>query len=67
MRLSPPPVGLQDKLGFPRVCDLFSCLKLDGDNQKWLHHAPIQVRASAIYETGNLNSNVLVEKGILFL
>lgn len=37
-------VILQDRLGLPRVCDLFSCLKLDGDNQKWLHHTPLQVR-----------------------
>ncbi|XP_060781548.1 nuclear receptor coactivator 4 isoform X2 [Neoarius graeffei] len=33
----------QDRLGLPRVCDLFSCLKLDGDKEKWLHHTPIQV------------------------
>ncbi|KAK3573731.1 hypothetical protein QTP86_032093 [Hemibagrus guttatus] len=29
--------NIQDRLGLPRVCDLFSCLKLDGDKEKWLH------------------------------
>ncbi|XP_036429669.1 nuclear receptor coactivator 4 isoform X3 [Colossoma macropomum] len=33
----------QDRLGFPAVCDLFSCLKLDADKEKWLHTAPIKM------------------------
>lgn len=33
----------QDRLVLPTVCDLFSCLKLDGDKEKWLHRAPIQM------------------------
>ncbi|XP_017319336.1 nuclear receptor coactivator 4 isoform X2 [Ictalurus punctatus] len=35
--------SMQDKLGLPNVCDLFSCLKLDVDKEKWLHHTPIQM------------------------
>ncbi|KAM9476527.1 nuclear receptor coactivator 4 isoform 2-T2 [Clarias gariepinus] len=31
----------QDRL--PSVCDLFSCLKLDGDKEKWLYRTPIQM------------------------
>ncbi|XP_007247447.3 nuclear receptor coactivator 4 isoform X1 [Astyanax mexicanus] len=33
----------QERLVLPTVCDLFSCLKLDGDKEKWLHRAPIQM------------------------
>ncbi|XP_066534925.1 nuclear receptor coactivator 4 isoform X2 [Hoplias malabaricus] len=33
----------QDRLGLPTVCDIFSCLKLDGDKEKWLHQAPTQM------------------------
>ncbi|MCI4376636.1 hypothetical protein PGIGA_G00190680 [Pangasianodon gigas] len=35
--------NVQDRLGLPKVCDLFSCLKLDGDKEKWLHHIPVQM------------------------
>lgn len=41
---------LQDRFGLPAVCDLFSCLKLDMDKEKWLHQAPIQVRTAIVYE-----------------
>lgn len=27
----------------PTVCDLFSCLKVGGDKEKWLHRAAEQV------------------------
>ncbi|XP_046732314.1 nuclear receptor coactivator 4 isoform X2 [Silurus meridionalis] len=33
----------QDRLSLPRVCDIFSCLKLDGDKEKWLHRTPIHM------------------------
>ncbi|XP_051946497.1 nuclear receptor coactivator 4-like isoform X1 [Xyrauchen texanus] len=33
----------QERLGLPRVCDLFSCMKLNGDKEKWLHQAPTQI------------------------
>ncbi|KAL7877495.1 hypothetical protein SRHO_G00041380 [Serrasalmus rhombeus] len=33
----------QDRLGLPTVCDLFSCLKLDADKEKWLHTVPIKI------------------------
>ncbi|XP_026858359.2 nuclear receptor coactivator 4 isoform X1 [Electrophorus electricus] len=33
----------KDRLGLPKVCDLFSCLRLDGEKEKWLHQAPIQI------------------------
>ena len=39
-------VVLQDRLGLPTVCDLFSCIKLDADKEQWLHRAPIQVRVA---------------------
>ncbi|KAA0717660.1 Nuclear receptor coactivator 4 [Triplophysa tibetana] len=30
-------VSAQERLGLPIVCDLFSCMKLGGDGEKWLH------------------------------
>ncbi|XP_067276732.1 nuclear receptor coactivator 4 [Pseudorasbora parva] len=33
----------QERLGLPTVCDLFSCMKLGGDKEKWLHHATTQI------------------------
>lgn len=33
----------QERLALPTVCDLFSCLKLGGDKEKWLHRAPEQM------------------------
>ncbi|XP_052007038.1 nuclear receptor coactivator 4-like isoform X2 [Xyrauchen texanus] len=33
----------QERLGLPIVCDLFSCLKLNGDQEKWLHQAATQI------------------------
>uniref|UniRef100_UPI003AB0DA32 nuclear receptor coactivator 4 n=1 Tax=Centroberyx gerrardi TaxID=166262 RepID=UPI003AB0DA32 len=36
----------QERLGLPAVCDLFSCMKVGGDKDKWLHSAPIQVNQS---------------------
>ncbi|KAL2083192.1 hypothetical protein ACEWY4_020965 [Coilia grayii] len=33
----------QERMALPTVCDLFSCMKLNGDKEKWLHKAPIQV------------------------
>ncbi|XP_030626207.1 nuclear receptor coactivator 4 isoform X2 [Chanos chanos] len=33
----------QERLALPTVCDLFSCMKLGGDKEKWLHRAPIQM------------------------
>ncbi|XP_067092628.1 nuclear receptor coactivator 4 isoform X1 [Osmerus mordax] len=33
----------QERLALPTVCDLFSCMKLGGDKDKWLHSAPIQM------------------------
>ncbi|NXY30399.1 NCOA4 protein, partial [Pomatorhinus ruficollis] len=47
---NPPPV--EDKwllrkkaqdFGLPTVCDLFACMKLSGDNEKWLYRSPLQV------------------------
>ncbi|XP_076841802.1 nuclear receptor coactivator 4 isoform X2 [Brachyhypopomus gauderio] len=35
--------GAQDRLGLPKVCDLFSCLRLDGDKERWLHQVPLQI------------------------
>ncbi|NWI12540.1 NCOA4 protein, partial [Crypturellus soui] len=29
--------------GFPTVCDLFACMKLSGDQDKWLYQTPLQV------------------------
>ncbi|NWX82875.1 NCOA4 protein, partial [Nothoprocta pentlandii] len=33
---------LQD-FGLPTVCDLFACMKLSGDKDKWLYQTPLQV------------------------
>ncbi|XP_063262080.1 nuclear receptor coactivator 4 isoform X1 [Prinia subflava] len=47
---NPPPV--EDKwllrkkaqdFGLPTVCDLFACMKLSGDNEKWLYRSPLQM------------------------
>ncbi|NXT27353.1 NCOA4 protein, partial [Syrrhaptes paradoxus] len=29
--------------GLPTVCDLFACMKLSGDKEKWLYQTPLQV------------------------
>ncbi|KAM6265621.1 nuclear receptor coactivator 4 isoform 2-T6 [Porphyrio hochstetteri] len=29
--------------GLPTVCDLFACMKLSGDKDKWLHRSPLQM------------------------
>ncbi|XP_009076474.1 PREDICTED: nuclear receptor coactivator 4 [Acanthisitta chloris] len=29
--------------GLPTVCDLFACMKLGGDNEKWLYRSPLQM------------------------
>ncbi|NXR05777.1 NCOA4 protein, partial [Semnornis frantzii] len=29
--------------GLPTVCDLFACMKLNGDREKWLYQTPLQV------------------------
>uniref|UniRef100_K7FCM5 Nuclear receptor coactivator 4 n=1 Tax=Pelodiscus sinensis TaxID=13735 RepID=K7FCM5_PELSI len=48
--ISQPPV--EDKwllrkkaqdYGLPTVCDLFACMKLNGDREKWLYQTPLQV------------------------
>ncbi|XP_028325182.1 nuclear receptor coactivator 4 [Gouania willdenowi] len=33
----------QERLVLPAVCDLFSCMKLGGDKEKWLHRAAVQM------------------------
>uniref|UniRef100_A0A3P9PES7 Nuclear receptor coactivator 4 n=1 Tax=Poecilia reticulata TaxID=8081 RepID=A0A3P9PES7_POERE len=33
----------QECLGLPAVCELFSCMKMGGDKEKWLHSAAVQV------------------------
>ncbi|XP_039994537.1 nuclear receptor coactivator 4 isoform X3 [Xiphias gladius] len=33
----------QERLVLPTVCDLFSCMKVGGDKEKWLHKAPVQM------------------------
>ncbi|XP_068806756.1 nuclear receptor coactivator 4 isoform X1 [Struthio camelus] len=47
---NPPPV--EDKwllrkkaqeFGLPTVCDLFACMKLSGDKEKWLYRTPLQM------------------------
>lgn len=47
---NPPPV--EDKwllhkkaqeFGLPTVCDLFACMKLNGDKEKWLYHTALQM------------------------
>ncbi|XP_069720174.1 nuclear receptor coactivator 4 isoform X2 [Phaenicophaeus curvirostris] len=47
---NPPPA--EDKwllrkkaqdFGLPTVCDIFACMKLNGDKEKWLYRTPLQV------------------------
>uniref|UniRef100_A0A3Q3J944 Nuclear receptor coactivator 4 N-terminal domain-containing protein n=1 Tax=Monopterus albus TaxID=43700 RepID=A0A3Q3J944_MONAL len=38
----------QEQLVLPSVCDLFSCMKVGGDKDKWLHTAPVQVSQSLV-------------------
>uniref|UniRef100_A0A3Q1FFG7 Nuclear receptor coactivator 4 n=1 Tax=Acanthochromis polyacanthus TaxID=80966 RepID=A0A3Q1FFG7_9TELE len=33
----------QERLVLPMMCDLFSCMKVGGDKDKWLHRAPVQM------------------------
>ncbi|XP_041723024.1 nuclear receptor coactivator 4 isoform X2 [Coregonus clupeaformis] len=33
----------QERLALPTVCDLFSCMKMGGEKEKWLHRAPMQM------------------------
>ncbi|XP_070981329.1 nuclear receptor coactivator 4-like isoform X1 [Oncorhynchus clarkii lewisi] len=33
----------QERLAPSTVCDLFSCMKIGGDKEKWLHRVPIQM------------------------
>uniref|UniRef100_A0A8C1M7C2 Nuclear receptor coactivator 4 n=1 Tax=Cyprinus carpio TaxID=7962 RepID=A0A8C1M7C2_CYPCA len=33
----------RERLGLPTVCDLFSCMKLSGDKEKWLHQTATQI------------------------
>ncbi|XP_063047507.1 nuclear receptor coactivator 4 isoform X2 [Engraulis encrasicolus] len=33
----------QERMALPTVCDLFSCMKLNGDKEKWLHKTTIQM------------------------
>ncbi|KAM8858733.1 nuclear receptor coactivator 4 isoform 2-T2 [Spinachia spinachia] len=33
----------QERLAMPSVCDLFSCMKVGGDKEKWLHKAAEQM------------------------
>ncbi|KAM6956624.1 LOW QUALITY PROTEIN: nuclear receptor coactivator 4 [Aplochiton taeniatus] len=33
----------QERHALPTVCDLFSCMKIGGDKEKWLHITPIQM------------------------
>ncbi|XP_032849973.1 nuclear receptor coactivator 4 isoform X2 [Tyto alba] len=48
--VNPPPA--EDKwllrkkaqdFGLPTVCDLFACMKLNGDKEKWLYRTPLQM------------------------
>ncbi|XP_047459414.1 nuclear receptor coactivator 4 isoform X2 [Mugil cephalus] len=36
-------VQVQERLAMPTMCDLFSCLKVGGDKDKWLHRTPVQM------------------------
>lgn len=45
---------LQELLALPTVCDLFSCMKVGGDKEKWLHKAPVQVSVLRFSFTGTL-------------
>ncbi|XP_029962758.1 nuclear receptor coactivator 4 isoform X2 [Salarias fasciatus] len=33
----------QERLVLPTVCDLFSCMKMGGDKERWLHRTPVQM------------------------
>ncbi|XP_068923315.1 nuclear receptor coactivator 4 [Petaurus breviceps papuanus] len=33
----------QDRYGLPRVCDLFACMQLKVDKDKWLYQTPVQI------------------------
>lgn len=33
----------QERLGLPNVCDLFSCINISGDNEKWLYKAATKI------------------------
>ncbi|KAG7456422.1 hypothetical protein JOB18_034763 [Solea senegalensis] len=33
----------QERLALPTVCDLFSCMKVGGDKDQWLHRSPVQM------------------------
>ncbi|KAM4599816.1 nuclear receptor coactivator 4 [Fundulus diaphanus] len=33
----------QERLGLPAVCELFSCMKVGGDKDQWLHRAAVQM------------------------
>ncbi|NXB01522.1 NCOA4 protein, partial [Cnemophilus loriae] len=37
------PCFMCQDFGLPTVCDLFACMKLSGDNEKWLYRSPLQV------------------------
>lgn len=42
----------------PTVCDLFSCMKMGGDKEKWLHRAAEQVSPTTIMrDAANANAN----------
>lgn len=44
----------------PTVCDLFSCMKMGGDNEKWLHRAAEQVSPTTImWDAANANANAV--------
>lgn len=32
-----------ERYGLPAVCDLFACMKLTLDKEKWLYRTPLQV------------------------
>ncbi|NWW70630.1 NCOA4 protein, partial [Climacteris rufus] len=36
-------IAISEDFGLPTVCDLFACMKLSGDNEKWLYRSPLQV------------------------
>lgn len=44
----------------PTVCDLFSCMKMGGDKEKWLHRAAEQVSSTTIMrDAANVNANAV--------
>lgn len=44
----------------PTVCDLFSCMKMGGDKEKWLHRAAEQVSPTTIMrDAANANANAV--------